>query len=112
MMKKSALFLSILLAAAFMLYLPAVGRQFAAKGITVCTDRAAATEDARININTATAEELELLPGIGPALSAAIIERRESAGMFRQAEDLLDVTGIGEKKLAAIREMIRCDETR
>lgn len=109
-MKKPAFFLSILLAVAFMLYLSAVGKQFAAEGISVYTDREAATEDARININTASAEELELLPGIGPALSSAIVERRELIGGFKQVDDLLDVSGIGEKKLAAIRDLIRCGE--
>ena len=49
----------------------------------------------RVNINTATSEELEELPGIGPSKAAAIIESRESDGPFASCEDLTRVTGIG-----------------
>lgn len=59
-----------------------------------------------ININTATAQELEALPGIGPALSQAIVAYRDEHGAFTRAEDLLNVKGIGEAKLDAIREEI------
>lgn len=59
-----------------------------------------------ININTATAQELEALPGIGPALSQAIVAYRDEHGAFTWAEDLLNVKGIGEAKLDAIREEI------
>lgn len=59
-----------------------------------------------ININTATADELETLPGIGEATAAAIIEDRESNGPFSAPEDLMRVSGIGEKKFARIEGMI------
>ena len=48
-----------------------------------------------LDINTATADELDGLPGIGPALAQRIIDRRETAGPFRGEEDLLAVEGIG-----------------
>ena len=48
-----------------------------------------------LDLNAATAEELDGLPGIGPALARNIIDRRESAGPFRGPEDLLAVEGIG-----------------
>lgn len=60
----------------------------------------------RIDLNTATAEELQKLPGIGEALSAAIVEDREQNGPFSAAEDLLRIPGIGEKRLEAIRDLI------
>ena len=60
-----------------------------------------------VDLNTATAEQLEELPGIGPATARAIIEHRERAGAFRSVEELLEVRGIGEAKLAGLRDLVR-----
>ncbi len=58
------------------------------------------TEQALIvNLNTATAEELQQLEGVGEVLSARIIAYREAYGRFRSIEDLLDVQGVGETRL-------------
>lgn len=59
-----------------------------------------------VNINTATAEELETLPGIGPVTAARIIEYRETNGSFQTIEEILDVSGIGPVKFAGIKELI------
>jgi competence protein ComEA len=59
-----------------------------------------------VDINRATAAELETLPGIGPSLAAQIIAYREANGPFASVELLLDVPGIGDAKLAAIRELV------
>ena len=59
-------------------------------------------KDIRININTASDEELTDLPGIGPVLAGRIVEYREAHGPFAAPEDLIHVSGIGEKKLADI----------
>lgn len=59
-----------------------------------------------INVNSATLEELETLPGIGPKLAQAIIDYRTEYGDFEIPEDLLHVPGIGEKKLRAILDLI------
>ncbi|HSG78691.1 MAG TPA: helix-hairpin-helix domain-containing protein [Acidimicrobiia bacterium] len=57
-----------------------------------------------IRVNQATAEELERIPGVGPVLAERIVAHREAHGPFSVVEDLLDVPGIGEGKLAAIRD--------
>ena len=62
-----------------------------------------------IDINTASAAELDELPGIGPALAATIIEYREKHGPFRSAEELLEVYGIGEVKLEGMLPFLRLD---
>lgn len=59
-----------------------------------------------ININTAGAEELEILPGVGPRMAQAIIDFREAHGKFSSLEDLQKVKGIGPRKFAAIRPHI------
>jgi competence protein ComEA len=60
-----------------------------------------------IDINTADEAELQGLPGVGPVLAGRIIAHRETIGRFESVEDLLDVAGIGETRLASIRDMIR-----
>lgn len=65
----------------------------------------AATSDP-IDVNTATAAQLETLPGVGPATAAAIIDDRERNGPFASVDDLERVTGIGPAKLAAIRDLV------
>lgn len=56
-----------------------------------------------VNLNTADAAALDGLPGIGPAIAAALIEDREANGPFASVDDLLRVSGIGEKKLERLR---------
>ncbi len=58
-----------------------------------------ATQTLIVNLNTATAEELRQLEGVGEVLSGRIIAYREAHGSFRSVEDLLDVQGIGETRL-------------
>lgn len=60
----------------------------------------------QIKVNSATASELEQLPGIGPALAARIVAHRDALGPFASAQDLLEVSGIGEKTLARFESMI------
>ncbi len=65
-------------------------------------------EDTRMDVNAASAEDLQKVPGIGPALSQAILECREAAGGFRFLEEIKDVPGIGEKRFEALKELFFC----
>jgi competence protein ComEA len=67
------------------------------------TTRAAQT---RININTASANELETLPGIGTSLAERIVEHRDKFGPFRRPEQLIIVRGISDKRFRALRDLI------
>lgn len=64
------------------------------------------TRDPLVNINTATEEELDELPGVGESTARAIIEDRERNGPFALPEDLMRVSGIGEKKFDRLEAMI------
>jgi len=59
-----------------------------------------------LDLNAATQDELEALPGIGPVLAGRILDYREQIGGFTSLEQLLEVKGIGPKKFAAIRELV------
>jgi competence protein ComEA len=60
-----------------------------------------------IPINQADVSALEGLPGVGPVLAERIVAHREDHGPFEVIEDLLDVPGIGEAKLASMRDLIK-----
>ena len=60
-----------------------------------------------VDLNSATAADLEALPGVGPATAAAILDERERRGRFGSVDDLLDVRGIGPAKLEQLRELVR-----
>ncbi len=60
-----------------------------------------------VNINTAGPEELEILPGIGPAIAKKIIEHRNKYGHFKTKEELMDVSGIGTKKYGDLIDLIK-----
>ncbi|MBI1949245.1 MAG: helix-hairpin-helix domain-containing protein [Deltaproteobacteria bacterium] len=62
---------------------------------------------ARLDINTASARELEAIPGVGPALTRSIIESRETRGGFRDWQELDEVPGIGPKTLAKLEAYLR-----
>ncbi len=74
------------------------------------TDEITAPTRVLVNVNTATAEELETLTGIGPSLAQAILDYRAEHGAFETAEDLLNVKGIGEAKLEGFRAEITLTE--
>lgn len=60
----------------------------------------------KVNLNTATAEQLDTLPGVGPVTAQAILGWRQTNGRFGAVDDLLDVKGIGEATLAELRDLV------
>jgi len=61
---------------------------------------------APINLNTASGEELQLVPGIGPATANKILQMRKSYGAFKSVDDLLAIRGIGAKRLEKMRKYL------
>lgn len=72
----------------------------------IVQDQPSASPIQRINVNTASAKELEALPGIGKGLAERIIEHRGKYGPFRRAEHLMIVRGIGDERFRALRHLI------
>ncbi|MFY9621633.1 MAG: helix-hairpin-helix domain-containing protein [Pyrinomonadaceae bacterium] len=95
---------------------------FASLAVTSCAKRSRATAPhastppeqfssnsltaPKININTASAKELEALPAIGRGLAERIVEHREKYGPFRRAEHLMMVRGISETRFRAVRHLV------
>ncbi len=67
----------------------------------------AAAASGPVDLNTATVEQLDALPGVGPATAAAILTYRSSHGRFRSVTELLEVPGIGPAKLEALRPRVK-----
>ena len=64
-----------------------------------------------VNLNTATLEQLDTVPGIGEVIAERILAYRESVGQFQTVEELLNVKGIGEKTLQEMREYLTVEES-
>ena len=65
---------------------------------------------AKVNINTASIEQLTTLPGVGPKLAARIVEYRQKSGTFRSTQELINVKGVGEKSFAKIEPWLSVGE--
>jgi competence protein ComEA len=74
--------------------------------VTVPPRAASGGRPAPVNINTASAEQLEALPGIGPVLARRIVEFRARHGPFQRLDDLLEVQGIGPRLLERLRPLV------
>jgi competence protein ComEA len=61
---------------------------------------------ALVNINTAPADQLEGLPGVGPKMAARIVEYRQKNGGFKKPEDLMNIPGIGEKNFLKLKPLV------
>lgn len=87
-------------------YVPAVGEEPPPIVVGDLAGDPGAGPTGPVNLNTADAAALDGLPGVGPATAAAILEHREKVGAFTSVEQLLDVPGIGEAKLDALRDLV------
>ena len=93
------------------IYVPTVGEQQTAAAVGGAESGASTTpgtgsSSGLVNINTASAAELQTLSGIGPSMAQSIIDERTQNGAFASVDDLMRVSGIGEKKLAKIKNCI------
>jgi len=68
-----------------------------------------AASPGKVDLNTATAAELDALPGVGPATAAKIISDRTANGPFRSVDDLMRVSGIGPAKFDALKDLVRAN---
>lgn len=64
-----------------------------------------------VNINTATSEELQQVPGIGPATAGKILQMRKTYGPFKSVDDLLAIRGLGPKRLEKMRKYLTVGKT-
>ena len=86
------------------LYIPKKGENI--EGVISSPVNPQRAEKQTVNLNSATAGELETLPGVGPAKAEAIIEYRETNGPFNSIEDLKSISGIGDKTYEKLKEYI------
>jgi competence protein ComEA len=84
-----------------------------ASGGTALAAAKAAPPAAKVNVNTATAEQFAALPGVGPKLGARIVEYRQKAGgSFKSIDELMNVKGIGERNFTKIQAHLTTGEAR
>jgi competence protein ComEA len=91
------------------LYIPVIGEQNeerTANTVTVGLSQTILAEEGKINLNKATKADLETLSGIGPSKADAIIEYRETKGPFKTIEELMEISGFGEKTFEKLKENI------
>jgi competence protein ComEA len=88
------------------LYVPRVGEVPPAAVPPAAGSAAQSGPAVPVDLNSATLDELDELPGIGPTTAQAILDHREQNGPFASVEELLDVRGIGDAKLEQLRDLV------
>ncbi|HIS79167.1 ComEA family DNA-binding protein [Anaeromassilibacillus sp. An200] len=99
----TALLLAAVLVAYQAFFVPEVTRPVV---VSVVSEEASSSPEWPVNLNTATLEQLDTLPGIGPVTAQAILDYREENGPFTSVEELEQVYGIGEKTLEKLRDSV------
>ena len=66
---------------------------------------------AKVNLNTASVDQLTTLPGVGPKLAARIVEQRQKSGSFKSVQEIVSVKGIGEKNLVKLQTYLTVGES-
>jgi competence protein ComEA len=87
-----------------LIYVPKIGEAEAA--FPVIQGSQGSSEETKINLNEATKEEFESLPGIGPAKAGTFIQYREENGPFNKIEDIKNISGVGDKTFEKLKEFI------
>lgn len=100
-MKRSLLMMALLVAVSMTCLLPI--------SVFAAESPAASSVIETIHLNQATAEELQALPGVGPALSERIVLYRSEHGPFRSVDQLTEVKGVGQVKLAKFKAQLTVD---
>jgi competence protein ComEA len=103
-MRRFTYTVAVTLAACLMAVAPALAAPAQEK--PAASKAAAATPGAPVNLNTASAAQLEALPGVGPAMAKRIVEYRQKNGSFKKIEELMNVKGIGEKSFLKLKPLI------
>jgi competence protein ComEA len=79
-------------------------------GSALAAEATKSSPASKVNINTATADQLTALPGIGPKLAARIVEYRQKAGGFKSVQEVVNVKGIGEKSFEKLQPHLTIGE--
>jgi competence protein ComEA len=74
--------------------------------VSALAQKGKAVSTEKVNLNTASVEQLQTLPGVGPAMANKILEHRSKIGKFTKIEELLNVKGIGEKKFQKMKDRL------
>jgi competence protein ComEA len=74
--------------------------------VSVLAQKSGHASSEKINLNSASAEQLQSLPGIGPATAKNILDYRAKVGKFNKIEEIINVKGIGEKKFQKIKDRL------
>jgi len=94
-------FVPLIVVALLMTAAPAIASQN-----KTAAPKGAAASAAPLDLNTATAAQLEKLPGIGPKTAQLIVQHREKNGNFKKVEELMNIKGIGEKSFLKIKPLV------
>ena len=82
-----------------------------ASGSSFAAAPAKAAPAGKVNLNTATVEQLTTVPGVGPKLAARIVEQRQKSGSFKSVQEIVSVKGIGEKNLVKLQTYLTVGES-